>query len=221
MDPARPLRDVFTDLTGDAGAGAAQDPAAALAASGHPDLPDTLVAEAIVSYADTAPPEVAEHLAPYVMANSAVPAADPAASEPDPSSWLDLLASAPDVAEFDLDSSLDDAALAGVATGDHLTAGPSAPVDASFANLASETTHSFGHGEDGGTGHGTPDEGGDPTFADISSTGPADDSHDSLADAEALDWAAPGGPAATLPGEADADDVDDLDQTGDFDEGSG
>jgi hypothetical protein len=207
MDPARPLRDVFTDLTGDAGAGAAQDPAAVLAASGHPDLPDTLVAEAIVSYADTAPPEVAEHLAPYVMANSAVPAADPTASEPDPSSWLDLLAGAPDVAEFDLDSSLDDAALAGVAAGDHPTAGPSTPVDASF-----------GHGEDGGTGHATHDEGGDPTFADFATTGPADDS---LADTDALDWAAPGGPAAALPGEADADDVDDLDHTGDFDESEG
>ncbi len=146
MDPARPLRDVFTDLAGDPGAPTGHDPAAVLAANGHPDLPETLVAEAVVNYADTAPYEVAEHLAPYVMANSAVPPADPTAPETDPATWLDRLASAPDVTVFspetaDLDGSLDDAALGGLA-GDYDPAGPAAvgPVDPGF-----------GHGGESGT----------------------------------------------------------------------
>ena len=42
-------------------AGRRADPAEVLRASGHADLPDGLVAEAVVSYADTAPIEVAEH----------------------------------------------------------------------------------------------------------------------------------------------------------------
>ncbi|MEV6303146.1 hypothetical protein AB0M02_27300 [Actinoplanes sp. NPDC051861] len=88
MDSARPLRDVFADLTGSGSAGG--DPAELLRDQGHPGLPDDLVAEAVVSYADTAPAEVAEHLAPYVTAHSV--AATPADAGP---GWLDLLATAP------------------------------------------------------------------------------------------------------------------------------
>jgi hypothetical protein len=119
MAPARPLRDVFADLTGDPSA--ADDPAALLRDQGHPGLPDHLVAEAVVSYADTAPVEVAEHLAPYVTAHSAV-GADPVAGDEPPAGWLELLGTAPDVAgdepadiddlapapgEFDADAGLD------------------------------------------------------------------------------------------------------------------
>ncbi|HEY8471013.1 MAG TPA: hypothetical protein VIL37_00020 [Natronosporangium sp.] len=94
MEPARPLRDIFDELArGDHGA----DPAETLADGGHGDLPDQLVSEAIVSYADTAPVEVAEHLAPFVKVHSAVPAADegePAGESA--SDGLELLATAPE-----------------------------------------------------------------------------------------------------------------------------
>lgn len=94
MQPARPLRDVFDEVArGDLGA----DPADTLAASGHGDLPDQLVSEAIVSYADTAPIEVAEHLSPFVKLHSAVPADDAGAAADLPAGdGLDLLASAPE-----------------------------------------------------------------------------------------------------------------------------
>lgn len=90
MPPARPLHDILTEV---AGADAA-DPAAALRAGGHGDLPEGLVAEAIVSYADTATVEVAEHLAPFVQGHSTVPSEDPA-DPPGLEQGLALLASAP------------------------------------------------------------------------------------------------------------------------------
>jgi hypothetical protein len=99
MASAHPLRDVFSELA--ATGRAVTDADAVLDAHGHADLPDGLVAEAVVSYADTAPVEVAEHLAPFVMAHSAVyPAAGHAES------WLDVLATAPEplVADEALDS---------------------------------------------------------------------------------------------------------------------
>ncbi len=46
--------------------------------AGTVTCPPDLVAEAVVNYADTAPVEVAEHLAPFVTANSGVPALDQA-----------------------------------------------------------------------------------------------------------------------------------------------
>jgi hypothetical protein len=98
MTPARPLRDVFADLLGGDGA-ARPDPDGLLAASGHADLPAHLVAEAVVNYADTAPVEVAEHLAPYVTAHSGVPVETPpddgAVDDADPAGWAELLATAP------------------------------------------------------------------------------------------------------------------------------
>jgi len=97
MDAARALRDVFADLTGGEDT-TASDPSAVLAANGHPGLPAGLVAEAVGSYADTAPIEVAEHLAPYVMAHSAVPLPD--APEIDPGGWLDVVSGAPAAADF-------------------------------------------------------------------------------------------------------------------------
>jgi hypothetical protein len=93
MASAHPLRDVFSELAATDRAATQAD--AVLEAHGHADLPDGLVAEAVVSYADTAPVEVAEHLAPYVMAHSAVyPAADLAAGQP--GGWLDVLVAAPE-----------------------------------------------------------------------------------------------------------------------------
>lgn len=101
MASTRPLRDVFAELTGDEGVRNI-DPAQLLRVSGHPDLPDVLVAEAVVSFADTAPVEVAEHLAPYVAANSAVPPTEPDAVPDLPlSGWVEALATAPDVTDLD------------------------------------------------------------------------------------------------------------------------
>ena len=97
MNPARPLRDIFADPVGDSGSPGADavGPAEVLRAAGHPDLPDSLVAEAVGSYADTAPIEVAEHLSTYVMAHSAVPLPDQA--EVEPGQWLDAVSTAPTV----------------------------------------------------------------------------------------------------------------------------
>jgi hypothetical protein len=99
MNHARPLREVFDELAGEpSAAGPAADPAGVLAGSGHGDLPGHLVAEAIVSYADTAPVEVAAHLAPFVTAHSAVPRDGSGLAEPpDLAAGLDLLATAPAV----------------------------------------------------------------------------------------------------------------------------
>jgi hypothetical protein len=97
MAAARPLRDVFADLVGEPNA--VDDPAALLRDQGHPGLPDHLVAEAVVSYADTAPVEVAEHLAPYVTAHSVV---GTAGDEP-PADWPALLSTAPEVSGLDID----------------------------------------------------------------------------------------------------------------------
>jgi hypothetical protein len=98
MANARPLRDVFADLAGDHTASSGD----VLAAGGHPDLPDGLVAEAVVNYADTAPIEVAAHLAPFVMANSPVPLGPEVPDEPP--NWLDALATAPEPAPMELDA---------------------------------------------------------------------------------------------------------------------
>lgn len=104
MEQARPLRDVFADLaTSDAARRErAADPDGFLDGHGHGDLPDQLVTEAIVNYADVAPAEVAEHLAPFVQAHSAVPVDGPAAAAADAAgldalAGLDLLAGAPTV----------------------------------------------------------------------------------------------------------------------------
>ena len=80
LEPARSLHEVFQSLAGD------PDPDAVLAAAGHAGLPADLLTEAIVSFADTAPPEVAEHLTPVLLGASA-----------DAGLGLELLTSAPQV----------------------------------------------------------------------------------------------------------------------------
>lgn len=117
MDSARPLRDVFADLTG--AGNAAGDPEALLRDQGHPELPEHLVAEAVVSYAETAPAEVAEHLAPYVTAHSAVGAGEAPGDEP-AVGWLDLLGTAP----------------VGAGPDAELAAGPAADAPADLDSLA-------------------------------------------------------------------------------------
>lgn len=94
MTQARPLRDIFEGLAGETG-GQPEDVLDRLRDDGHADLPGELVTEAIVSYADTAPVEVAAHLAPFVTAHSAVPLAGPGAAGADPAAGLDLLTTAP------------------------------------------------------------------------------------------------------------------------------
>jgi hypothetical protein len=78
MASARPLRDVFADLAG----APSDDPGALLRDQGHPALPDDLIAEAVVSYADTAPVEVAA--ADWAGLLSTAPAGDPAAIDDQP-----------------------------------------------------------------------------------------------------------------------------------------
>jgi len=91
MAQARPLYDILAGLADEEVTGAAPDEV--LREAGH-DLPDALLAEAIVSYAGTAPAEVAEHLAPFVTAHGPVPLGDPAAT-PGLAEGLALLAGAP------------------------------------------------------------------------------------------------------------------------------
>jgi hypothetical protein len=97
MAEVRPLREVFDELAGGAASGApsgdsATDPAELLAAHGHPGLPEDLVAEAVVNFADTAPAAIAEHLAPFVRAHSGVTDAGDATDAGD---WFALLTTAP------------------------------------------------------------------------------------------------------------------------------
>jgi hypothetical protein len=83
MASVRPLREVLADLVGDTDA-RMSGPEAYLAEQGHGELPPELVAEAVVNFADTASPEVAEQLAPFVTAHTAG----------QPGEWFDLLTSA-------------------------------------------------------------------------------------------------------------------------------
>lgn len=84
MSAARPLRDVFDELaSGGAAATGPADLRQVMAASGYDDLPDALLAEAIVNYADSAPLPVAEQLAPFVQAHS------PVSGDAVPEEWAD------------------------------------------------------------------------------------------------------------------------------------
>src|ERR1044072_5836251 len=103
MTSGRPLHELLADLVGDAEAARAHgDPETYLAAGGHPDLPPDLVAEAVVSYADTAPVDVAEHLAPSVTNHSAVPADEAPAED-----WFGLVKTSP-TDDLDTDPDADD-----------------------------------------------------------------------------------------------------------------
>ncbi|MFY1696310.1 MULTISPECIES: hypothetical protein [unclassified Solwaraspora] len=156
MAPARSLHEIFAGLSGDAAA--LDEAAAVLDANGYADLPAELLAQAVVSYAETAPVEVAEHLAPFVMAHSQV--VGEGAVPDDLAAPLDLLASAPaapvDAAELDDLPEIDALAEPGadldapdsVDGGDSVT-GPgeivAGPADGSAGGLTVDGA--FGHGE--------------------------------------------------------------------------
>jgi hypothetical protein len=138
MDATQPLRDVFAGL---AGTGGASEPATVLAANGHGDLPDGLVAEAVVNYADTAPVEVAEHLATFVRAHSPVPG--PAAEPP---SWLAAVGTAPaDVDPLGLDSAGHDL--------DDVSGGAGAAIPGELSDRTGREDEHYGQGDTAPAGH--------------------------------------------------------------------
>ncbi|CAM2789080.1 hypothetical protein [Skermania piniformis] len=92
MDTDRTLLEIFDRLV----VGREPDIGAALHAAGYGDLPAELLNQTLVSYCDTAPIEVAAHLAPHVTAVTA-------GTEPDPTVGFDLLATVPAGATDDLD----------------------------------------------------------------------------------------------------------------------
>jgi hypothetical protein len=124
MDDVRPLRELFDEMAG--GRPAPAD------GWGH-DLPEDLLTEAIISYADTAPAEVAAHLAPFVTARSAIGTAGAVGEIDQPwdaADGLELLAAAP--TGLDLDQPY---------------GGPADPLDSAPAPDA-EPELDFGHGAD-------------------------------------------------------------------------
>lgn len=90
------LREAFGELSGSAGRPDAADLEGFRAAIGHPDLPDNLLIEALVSYANTASTAVAEQLAPLVMAYTGIVTAPEGAEPADPARWLQVLATVPE-----------------------------------------------------------------------------------------------------------------------------
>jgi hypothetical protein len=173
MDTTRPLHDVFSGLAGTAGGA---EPADVLRANGHEALPDGLVAEAVVTYADTAPIEVAEHLSAFVAAHSPVPRTDAGIEPP---AWLDALATAPadtDISgEPDLDPSVDDPATAW--TGPPEDTGAS--VDFDDADAAGFGAGAQGPGTDAAdeAPHGEPEHGFSDSARLTDSAGAYDDLH--------------------------------------------
>lgn len=146
MTEGRPLHSVFTELLRDdiTRQAYAADPGGLLSSVGHGELPDDLLAEAIVSFADTAAPQVAEHLAPFVMAHSAVPLDD--AEPPAATAGLDLLADAPGDAADTLGAGDPDALLDGTQIqADTVDAGAgSALDDLDFGGGAGDTQQAVG-----------------------------------------------------------------------------
>ena len=130
MASVRPLREVLADLVGDTDA-RMSGPDAYLAEQGHGDLPPELVAEAVVNFADTASPEVAEQLAPFVTAHTAGR----------PGEWFDLLTSASVEAADDLDGAAETWSTDFDADpGPALDFGTGAEIDFPAPELAAETS---------------------------------------------------------------------------------
>ncbi|ROO51557.1 hypothetical protein EDC02_6437 [Micromonospora sp. Llam0] len=187
MAPARSLHEIFAGLPGDAAAHS--DVAAVLDAHGYADLPPELLAQAVVSFADTAPAEVAEHLAPFVTAHSQI-GGDGTVPD-DLASPLDLLATAP-VPAFD-DPMPDDPAFDGPDFDGPMPDG--AEFDASGFDASGFDDPSFAAGPeiDAAFGHGdgpTVDDR-EPATVEPSPAGPTGDdaepaSHDSQQDAADL-----------------------------------
>lgn len=211
------IREVFDELAG----GGDADPADALADRGYGELPEPLLSEAIVSYADTAPVEVAEHLSPFVMVHSAVPvdlAAEAAASD-----GLALLASAPEPIVLD-DPDPGAVPATGQETGQQDTGGPEIDDLSYDGGLALD--FDFGQGDLGGAGlagegtgaglPGTPEpatpqaepgqawedtaplDAPEPAYADGGSAGEVEADLDAGTDTTDGSWLAPAEPAATV-----------------------
>ncbi|MBK6870631.1 MAG: hypothetical protein IPK24_05160 [Kineosporiaceae bacterium] len=90
MDHVRPLHQVFAEL---ADAAPGTEPGDLASVPAQLDLPDDLLTEALISFADTAPAEVAAHLAPFVTAHS--PITPGAALPADVAHGVELLRGAP------------------------------------------------------------------------------------------------------------------------------
>src|SRR3954453_2243732 len=180
MASARPLHEVLGDLVGDGAAAQAHgDPEAYLAANGHPDLPADLVAEAVVSSADPAPVDGAEHLAPYVTTHSAVPA-----DEPPTDDWFGLITTTP-TDDLDTDPDIDD--FSDGAAPDH-HAGPeldfgTGSVDDLDAPASDESDESDDDSDEAGDTSGSPDSSQAPAWADLD----ADNANLDALDADDLD----------------------------------
>jgi hypothetical protein len=153
MEPVRPLHAIFASLTGSA------DPSDALQAAGHEGLSNGLVTEAIISYADTAPVEVAEHLSPFVVAHSAVPSAgsETAWGDPDAAQGLHLLATAPAVPDHPTDETHHDLDGGQHVLDDHGHGGEPALIDHGDPGVDSHPdphSHDPHHADDLQFGHG-------------------------------------------------------------------
>lgn len=222
------LREVFEELAG----GGHPDPAAVLRAHGF-DLPDAELRYALVTYAHSAPVDVAGHLQPYVVANSPVSWED----TPETASLadgLELLATAPPPGAGSEDPTADLDGVPGgtAAVGAVTAAGTETAADR--LDVGSEVTADrldFGGGADAPVG---PAAGPDPGDAEPLSAGdrpaPAggvadagadigDDPWDAV-DADLFGLDAVGGepfdgePAPGLPGDDDAGDAGGTDLFG-------
>jgi hypothetical protein len=140
VEAGRSLRELFAELSRP-GAG---DPAELLGAAGFGDVPHSLVAEAIVNYAATAPLEIAEHLAPFAVAHGPLPG--PADETTGTAHGLSLLASAPllDAPGHDeaVDDPIDDGPTVDDLTADHVEHGTlDADLDVDPSALDDPTGH--------------------------------------------------------------------------------
>jgi hypothetical protein len=162
------LRELLDDLRRDPSVQAEfeRDPSGFLAARGH-DLPDELVAEAIVNVAAGLPADIAEHLSSFTIADSPIPDLDPTGfgSELDGDSLdgLRLLAVAPlATAEVVIDSLDAEGGIDGFGTGvgDDIAAGSDTIGDDGDPQMADPGDDGIVDGESAGDGGEDADEDG-------------------------------------------------------------
>nr|MDT0663166.1 hypothetical protein [Micromonospora sp. DSM 115978] len=207
MAPARSLHEIITGFTGDAGTSG--DLAAVLRAGGFADLPQDLLAEAVISFADTAPAEIAEHLAPFVMAHGPIAPVDVAAGDIDrlPELLATVRATEPDEGPVPEMTDIDQPTGADLLDGENYGVGDAA----AGAGSATPDT-AFGHGADPGR----PEPADDVVFdAEAPEAAPAGsgDAHQAVAhdDPAALDELAPQVDPWALPQTDDTPEIDDID----------
>lgn len=187
MDGRPSLRELFAELSRPGGG----DPADVLRAAGYGDVPESLVAEAVVSYAGTAPLEVAEHLAPFAVAHGPVPTVDPAPAPAGGYGGLSLLASAPPPGATDhpvVDHPLDEHPLGDHPFREHVDLDPSGlddPLDHGVGD------HGDGHHGDPAGTDGLHTDTGHAASAGPPHLGGFGTGHDHLAGDHALDPAGP------------------------------